>query len=83
MGRPDPMQQSKLDQALEAMPLGKDEIDLIPAPNIGPNAFELLRAYHDREYRDALGRWHVVIASSRIVEIESAVKAYREQSSNG
>ena len=56
--------------------LAKDEVELV-GPVVGREAFELLRAYHVREWHDRDGRWHVVIAASRVAEIEEVERDSR------
>ncbi len=58
-------------------PLAKDETELIN-PKLHKAAFELLRAYHSAEWHDKQGRWHVVVATSRIAEIEQVEREYLE-----
>lgn len=58
--------------------LAKDEVELV-GPVVGREAFELLRSYHLAEWHDNRGRWHVVVASSRIAEIEEVERNSRER----
>ena len=53
------------------MVIAKDEVELIN-PQVGGEALALLRACRVNEWFDLQGNWHVVVAASRISDLEKA-----------
>lgn len=62
-------------QAFSARRPAPDETEIINPRVHGP-AYELLRAYHSAEWRDSEGKTHVIVATSRLAEIEAAEKQW-------
>lgn len=65
-------------QRTSPRPLAKDETELIN-PRLTRPAFELLRTYHSAEWTDKQGRWHVIVSTARLAEIEAVERQHREK----